>query len=312
VSCLGGVDSPGACRGARRILRVVTSVGERLREVQRRIEELTADVRALRGHLAAAPAMELAHALRRRGLTGSKVAHDGGMVPASPAAQQEFYELLRHYSFRLFLRDVIKHGERFVLTDLLRYCSSASADRYLRWLLRQRLVSQQRGRFRLTGKVASFGPTLEWFVAEVLQREFGIPAAWNVRFDDIPGGGDFDVIGCQEGVCVYIETKSSPPRNIDAGQVRAFLDRLETLRPHVALFVNDTQLRMGDKIAGLFADELRRRLGRTAGRRRVERLDGEVFSIGTDLFIANSDPDLVGNIGNCLTRYFRGSGWHLP
>src|SRR5262249_59130333 len=116
----GGVGARVVGRGARRILHAVTSVSQRLREVQRRIEELTADVRGWRGHLAAAPARELAHALRRRGLTGSKVAHDGGMVPTSPAAKPGFYELLRHYSFSLFFRDVDKNGERFLLYDLQR------------------------------------------------------------------------------------------------------------------------------------------------------------------------------------------------
>jgi hypothetical protein len=289
----------------------VTRTGEQIGRLQRSIEGLARDVGALRDELAQAPTRELRHALRRRGLVWKKVLHDGCLTPPAAGAQDEFYQLLRHYSFRLFLRDVINRGDRFGLGDLLRYCSRPTARRYLQWLVDHRLVQRRGARCRLVSSAVSFGPTLEWFVAEALRREFGIPAAWNVRFDAAPGGGDFDVIGFQESTCVYIETKSSPPRNINAAQIRAFFDRLDTLRPHVALFLNDTQLRMGDKIALLFTEELRRRLGRRARARRVERLTGELFMVGADLFISNSDPDLVGNIGVCLARYFRDRGYHL-
>ncbi len=279
--------------------------------MQRSVERLAGEVRALRKQIAEKPGEGLRHALRRRGLRWKKVLHDGSLLPATVAGQEQFYELLRHYSFRLFLRDVIKHGDRFELGDLVRYCSPQSARRYLQWLQRHGLVRRRGSGFRLTHAVASFGPTLEWLVAEVLRRDYGIPAAWNVRLDGAPGGGDYDVIGLQEGRCIYIETKSSPPRNIEVRQVGAFFDRLDTLRPDVALFLNDTQLRMGDKIALLFAVEVRRRLGRRTRAWRVQRLSGELFVIGGGLFIANSDPDLSGNIGTCLAHYFRAQGLHV-
>jgi hypothetical protein len=227
------------------------------------------------------------------------------VLPRAVGARAEFYLLLRHYSFRLFLRDVIKHREAFVLADLVRYCSPAAARRYLEWLLRHHIVRRSRHAFRLVSEAPSFGPTLEWFVAAALEREYGIACAWNVRLDAARGGGDYDVIGFQESACVYVETKSSPPRNIECRQVRAFFDRLDTLRPQLAIFLNDTQLRMGDKIAVLFAEELQRRLGRGARHFPLHRLGGELFVIGDRVFIANSDPDLVGNLGICLAHYFR-------
>lgn len=289
----------------------MTSTNERIQHVQRSVDRLTAEVRTLRERLERAVTAELRLALRRRGLTWKKVLHDGCILPRARDAQEDFYQLLRHYSFRLFLRDVIKHRDRFTLADLTRYCSPASARRYLQWLLEHKLVRRTGGAFRLTVEASSFGPTLEWFVATVLQREYGIPCAWNVRLDAARGGGDYDVIGFQEGTCVYVETKSSPPRNIEANQVRAFFDRLETLRPHVAVFLNDTRLRMGDKIAVLFAGELERRLGRHAQAIPVQRLNGEVFMASDRLFIANSEPDLVGNLGICLAHYFRRQGFHV-
>lgn len=247
-------------------------------------------------------------ALRRRGLAVKGVRQDQCILPAAAAARVEYYQLLRHYSFRLFLRDVIKHRDGFVVDDLVRYCSLASARGYLRWLRAHGLVRRAGARFRLLADAPSFGPTLEWVVAAILEREYGIPCAWNLRLDGTSGGGDYDVIGFQEGACVYIETKSSPPRNIDAAQVRAFVNRIDTLRPQVAIFLNDTQLRMADKMVPLFRAELRRRLARAC---RIERVQGELFAIGSRVFIANSDPDLAMNLGVCLARHFRGPALHL-
>ncbi len=289
----------------------MTGVSEPMLQLQRSVDRLARDVRALRAQHAQGGQAALRYALRRRGLTWKKALHDGCVVPRSQAAQAEIYQLLRHYSFRLFLRDVIKHRQRFSAAHLIRYCSLATARRYLQWLVEHKLVRRFGGSCQLRIDARSFGPTLEWFVAAVLQREYGIPCAWNVRLDAARGGGDYDVVGFQDGACIYVETKSSPPRNIDAGQVCAFFNRLETLRPHVAVFLNDTQLRMADKIVVLFTDELRRRLGRGAGALPIERLNGELFVVGDHVFIANSDPDLAGNLGICLAHYFRRQGFHV-
>src|SRR5574340_776987 len=225
------------------------SMLDRFEALERRVGRLAAAVRGLRQGRAESEAEDIRQALRRRGLAAKRALHEQTLVPRSAAARQEFYRLLRHYSFRLFLRDVIKRADGFGVDDLTRYCSPAVARRYLRWLV-ERGVAQPRGRrYRLGAPVRSFGPTLEWFVAQVLRHEFGIPSAWNLRVERAGRGGDYDVGGFQEGACVYIETKSSPPRNIEGRQVRAFFDRLHTLHPQLAVFLNDTQLRMGDKIA---------------------------------------------------------------
>ncbi len=275
---------------------------ERLLRLQRSVTRLASEVRALRGGAADSGALRLA--LRRRGLTVKRELHDGCVLPHA-ADQAEYYALLSHYSFRLFLRDVIKHRDGFGVADLVRYCSPATARRYLRWLCEHKMVRSKGRKFALVAEARSFGPTLEWFVAAVLWREFGIRAGWNLRLSAASGGGDYDVIGFEGGSCTYIEAKSSPPRNIDSGQIRAFFDRLNTLRPQIAIFLNDTQLRMGDKIAVLFRDEVRRRFGSDARTLMPRRLDGEVFAIRDRVFIINSDPDLVGNIGICLARHYR-------
>ena len=244
------------------------------------------------------------YALRRRGIRSDPGRHHGTILPRSRAGRDALYRLLKRYSFRLFLRDLIQLRRGAALAELTHYCSLATAARFARAL--QDIGVARRGR---AGKlvlrdqsVASFGPTLEWFVAEALQREYGIPTAWNLRPNRTAGGGDYDVIGVADGALIYVEVKSSVPRNIEQNQIGAFVDRVATLVPDLAILLNDTQLRMADKLIPGVRAELRRR---PFGRGRIQRVHGEIFSHGDRLFITNSAPDLIGNLGICLERFFR-------
>jgi len=256
----------------------------------------------------------LLHRFVRRGL---KVLHinslQGVLVPAGDAAAERsrYYQLLKKYSFRLFLRDVLLHRERMHVDDLQKYCSPDTAAQYLTMLAAWNIVTPLgRDCFRLVPEhVYSFGDTFEWLVAQVLIREFYCPAAWGIRFAGTPRGGDYDVIAAVEQYLLYIETKSSPPKHIEQADVAAFLDRVEDLRPHFCIFIEDTHLRMKDKIAGLFQLELSRRSACTRSASfTVSRLAGEIFSVDEKIFIINSKTDLVANIGFCLKQYLRSRG----
>ena len=65
-------------------------------------------------------------------------------------------------------------------------------------------------------------------------------------------GGDYDVLGRLDGALVYLEVKSSPPKQVYDSEVRAFLDRVEDLAPDLAVFLMDTELRMKDKLVPMF------------------------------------------------------------
>jgi hypothetical protein len=245
-------------------------------------------------------------ALRRRGLTWDGERDPTPLLVPAGRARERHYELLGHYSYRLFLRDVLRHGDDLRLAHLGRYVTRAVAARYLRFLLGARLIARAGpGRYRLRDRrIVSFGGTLEWYVAELLGREFGCAAAHGLRIAHAAHGGDYDVVACAEGEVVYLETKSAPPRQIVQAEIGAFLDRIDTLRPDVALFVADTTLRMRDKLVPLFAAEAARRgLGWEAS-----RLARETWRVGPDVFLVNADPDLRRNLGACLAAHFRGRG----
>jgi len=221
----------------------------------------------------------------------------------SPRERTALYELLKHYSFRLFLRDVIRSKESFRAGELVRYCSLKAAERYCTSLCELDLAEPAgKGAFRLLHRsLSSFGPTLEWFVAQMFQKEFASPAMYGVRFKETHSGGDYDVIALWEGRMVYVEIKSSPPRGIERGEIGSFLARTTDLLPDIAFLFNDTQLRMKDKIVLMFEEELYERYGAgSSDRFPVERLVDELFHINHRIYIVNSTRDVVVNFNHCL------------
>ena len=251
----------------------------------------------------------LQHAIKARGIEIHGYNPEDGLIftaAASPQERSSLYHLLRHYSFRLFLRDAIKKKDAFRAADLVRYCSLAVAKKYIATLRDLNLLEDSgRGTYRLVqSALSSFGPTLEWFVAQMFQREFAAPAIYGVRFKETSSGGDYDVIARWEGRLVYVEIKSSPPRGIERSEIGSFFARITDLLPDIALLFNDTQLRMKDKIVPLFEDELAERIG--AGSRDrfpVRRLVDELFHINHRMYIVNAKKDAVDNVNRCLRDF---------
>lgn len=230
------------------------------------------------------------------------------LLPPRISAQRkrEFYEMLKSYSFRLVLRDIIKYQDMFKPADLTRFCSLEKVKEYLSFLLLADIIRKKGGGYKLNrGPVGSFGDTLEWFVAQVFEQEFFADVLWGIRLKNSSSGGDYDVIAEMEGNLIYIEVKSSPPKHIELGEVTAFINRIEDLLPDMAIFLVDTELRMKDKIVPLFEEELK---ARDSKRKKlsVERMTDELFHIENQIFIINSRRDIIENLRVCFRRFLRG------
>jgi len=224
------------------------------------------------------------------------------------SCKTRFYEMMKKYSFRLVLRDMIKHQDRFQTQDLTHYCSTKVVGGYCDLLCEiGAIIKSGRGGYRTRlSPIYSFGPTLEWFIAEMFKREFASPAIYGVHVKETPAGGDFDVITSWNRRLVYVEVKSSPPRGIELSEISTFFSRMEDLLPEVAFLFNDTQLRMKDKLVVMFEDELKRRHGRRSkALYPVERLVEELFHVRHRLFIVNSKKDISGNFRICLQDFLR-------
>lgn len=209
---------------------------------------------------------------------------------------------LKKYSFRLFLRDVIKHQDSFTLDDVTRFATREVAAGYLDFLLESGIVEPYRRRFRLVKRpLKSFGETLEWFVAGLVRDEFQAEAVWGVKFRKPKIGGDYDMLAKLDSSLLYMEIKSSPPRQIFDRGITAFLDRVEELSPEISIFFMDTELRMKDKIVPMFEEELFRRYRKKVP---VVRIVKELFHIGGKIFIINAKGGIASNINAVLIFLF--------
>jgi hypothetical protein len=241
--------------------------------------------------------------LKRRGFMVYKKEPSEDLLIPSKKYLHSYYQMLHKYSFRLFLRDVIKHQGLFTLDQVTRYATPGVTKDYLDYLLSIKLVKKRAGVYSLTkGPVKSFGETLEWYIAEVFKREFGSEAVWGVKFKRPAVGGDYDVIAKFDGSLLYMEVKSSPPKQIYDSEIAAFLDRVGDLSPEIAVFLMDTELRMKDKIVPMFEAELARRLSSPP---EVVRMERELFQIQNRIFIVNAKESIVRNIEKVLYRYYK-------
>jgi hypothetical protein len=210
-------------------------------------------------------------------------------------------ERLRHYAFRLFLRGAIQHPDGFSPEQATRYLRRAQAKECADFLTGLGLAERvSRGCYRLIRPARSFGGTLEWYVARELRRRYEFDVATGVKCHVRGVGGDLDVVAAGEGRLLYLELKSSPPKNLAVSEVSAFFERVRMLRPDLALFVVDTALRLTDKVLPMLLAELERR----AGRRKTapQRISRQLWSLTPRLFAVNGHPDLVSNIGRAVAE----------
>ncbi|MGC9196359.1 MAG: hypothetical protein ACP5IL_13030 [Syntrophobacteraceae bacterium] len=214
-----------------------------------------------------------------------------------------FYGMMKRYSFRLFIRELIQEPEGEDFSTLSRYCSPKTVRTYLETLAALEIVALSAWGYRLIRKVPSFGPTLEWFVCEILRREFFSPALFNVKVKNTRRGGDYDVISLLAGRLVYVEVKSSPPRGVEHQAVEAFLSRLADLGPSLAVFLVDTELRMKDKLVPLFAEALERE-AKTGPSWAMERLVNEVFHVRHCIYVTNSRKGIYSNLRSCFRDFY--------
>ncbi len=241
--------------------------------------------------------------LRRRGfqIYRKKPAED--LLLPREELIEDYYRMLHKYSFRLFLRDVIQHQDFFMPEAVTRYSTATVTEEYIAYLFRAGLVGTKDRGFSLLHKpVKSFGETLEWYVSEILRREFGFDTLWGVKFKRPAVGGDYDVLAKYNGSILYMEVKSSPPKQVYDREITAFFQRVTDLSPDLAIFFMDTELRMKDKIVPMFDQELKNRFSEPPD---IVRMEKELFQMQDRIFIINAKGGIIGNIQKVLQWHFR-------
>jgi hypothetical protein len=243
--------------------------------------------------------------LKRRGFRIYRKEPSEDLLLPAKEFQNGYYELMKKYSFRLFLRNVIKHQDLFMLDNVTRYATAEVTRDYVEYLIKVDLVEKVSDSFRLSLRpIKSFGETLEWFVSETFKAEFAAEAVWGIKFKRPKVGGDYDLIAKVDGAILYMEIKSSPPKQIYQKEISAFFDRLADLLPEIGVFFVDTELRMKDKIVPMFEEVLRERYVHPP---KITRIEKELFQIEDKIFIMNAKDSIAANIEKVLSRYFRRS-----
>ena len=82
--------------------------------------------------------------------------------------------------------------------------------------------------------------TFEWYVAEILKREFAfLSSGYGIKLEHSPNGGDFDVLGMSHFDFLYIECKSGKPKNLDDNDIGHFLERSKFINATISIFYID-------------------------------------------------------------------------
>jgi hypothetical protein len=281
-----------------------------IRSLRKKVQQLSREIESIKAASLEDPS-SIERMLRMRGIeVFRKNSTDRLFFPPElpTLSQTRFYEMMKKYSFRLVLRDMIKHQDGFRIQDLTHYCSPKVAKEYCELLCEVGgIVKDGKESYRTqVSPLYSFGPTLEWFIAEMFKREFASPAIYGVSVKKTPSGGDYDVIASWNQKLVYVEVKSSPPRGVEPSEISTFFSRIEDLLPEAAILFNDTQLRMKDKLVVMFEEELERRYGGESNNLYpVKRLIEELFHVQHRIFIVNSKKDVVENFQICLRDHLR-------
>lgn len=237
--------------------------------------------------------------LVRRGLRPERTKQDLPFPPElDDRTADSISKWLAHYAFRLFLRGAIRKADAFRPADTTRYLTKAQSLNYTEVLISLGLAERvSRSRFRLKWQARSFGGTLEWYVGRELKQRLGFDVATGVQLHVRGGGGDLDVVAAAEGKLVYLELKSSPPKNLSIAETAAFCDRLTLLRPDISLFVVDTALRLTDKVLPMLVDEFRRRRLSELGPKRIA---SQIWAVTPHVYAVNGSRDLMANVGKAI------------
>ena len=122
-------------------------------------------------------------------------------IPVSGEEINEFRRLFGHASFRKVIRHITSHAGAATREELSKI-AEGRIDEYIRFLVDLGVAELSSDQVHLTRPIDNIGPTLEWFIADVCQRDLEGHAAWSVKLSDFEWG-DLDVAAWLPPVLMY-------------------------------------------------------------------------------------------------------------
>ncbi len=220
------------------------------------------------------------------------------VLPLQVSLREEYFSFLGHYRFRRLLSDII-HSHNNGLIDLKKLFSRWNLEEigeYWNLLLKTEIVKCIDKYYYFSyPSIDNFGETIEWYISELLIKEFKIPSLWGIKIKEIRGGGDFDILGILEDKLIYIECKTSPPNNVRLRELWEFLRRREELKPKITIFFIDTTLKIERNIINNMKSLLDKRFSKELEKNILKLKEG-VYSFDKKLYIMQSKGDLIRNL----------------
>jgi hypothetical protein len=162
---------------------------------------------------------------------------------------KRFLVLFGRQSFRKTVRRLLSAHGGAVPVGVLESIAGDRAGEYLEFLASIGVARRNAdGTTGMTRAIDNIGPTLEWYVAELCERELDGDAEWAVQLENLPVGGDFDVLAWLAPTLLSVELKSGQPPEIPDSELRNFLQRDQELAPDMSVLLIDT-----DNAAGVQA-----------------------------------------------------------
>ncbi len=224
------------------------------------------------------------------------------------------YNMMDDVSNRVILKKICESKPKFTKGKLYDKWSTDTVDNLLRELIAiSAIINNQDGSCSLKKREAEFGENLEWYISEMVKREFYCTSDWGVHIVEAPNGGDYDVLARSENNLIYVECKAKKPSNIDEKEIISLLKRDEFLRPYITiLFVDSTD--DINSIENLFK-KICLRIKELIAKHNIKFVMGEppyteklyepFFHFQSRLFVVNSKKPVLETFKLCLRHRHR-------
>jgi hypothetical protein len=227
------------------------------------------------------------------------------ILPREKEFLDEYYQKLFNYRFRRFLGDLLlfKKDNYIDCETLFSRWKKDEVEEHWNFLSKTHIIENFEDQYLFYYyHLDNLGETLEWFISEILKKEFYMPTIWGVKIKEIKGGGDFDILSILENNLLYVECKSSPPNNIRLREIWEFLRRREVLKPKITIFFIDTTLKIERNIIENIYSLLKKRFMKSK-EINIFTLKEGVYTFDDGIYIMQSKGDIIRNF-QMIFRHF--------
>lgn len=178
---------------------------------------------------------------KRRGRTVTDTSRFENILFELPSSgfSAEHYNKLGSSSFRRVIGLIANSVSDVDFENVVGQCSDLDPKR-VKLILEEgielKMIKQINKAYK-PSKDINFGPTFEWYIAKVCEKELASYAHWGVKVKGL--SGDYDVVVIRENQIGYIECKSGKFSNITKDEIKNFLIRERALAPQFSIFLGD-------------------------------------------------------------------------